>query len=219
MRDRILAALLTVAVFAVGFLSGRWSERHCPVPPPPAAFMGEFGGAKGAGPNAAAKSAPPVNRAQLADQIEKLRPEIESFRQRIMEIYAGFDRDIEPILSPEQREIYQRRFKALRGFGPPPEIAAGDKPLSDEQIDQLLQRPFRTLAYFVVIPMTMERMGKELKLDDVQREKVKDFLRVRREKFTELVDSVPPPSLLLSRLAPVAARLGEPSKAAPAPAH
>lgn len=216
MRDRILAGLLTVAVFAAGFLSGRWSERHCPVPPPPGTFMGEFGAPKSAAPKSAA---PPVNRAQLADQIEKLRPQIDAFRDHIMEIYAGFDRDIEPILNAEQKVVYEKRFKALRGFGPPPEIAAGDKPLSDEQIDQLLQRPFRTLAYFVVIPMTMERMSKELKLDDVQKEKVKDFLRVRREKFTELVDSVPPPSLLLSRLAPVAERLGGPSKDAGSPSH
>ncbi len=215
MRDRILAVLLTLAVFAAGFVSGRWSERHGPLPPPPGSFMGEFGAGKGAPP----RLAQPVNRAQLSDQIEKLRPQIDAFREHIMEIYAGFDRDIEPILNAEQREIYQKRFKALRGFGPPPDIASGDKPLSDEQIDQLLQRPFRTLAYFVVIPMTMERMTKELKLDDIQREKVKDFLRVRREKFIELVDSVPPPSLLLSRLAPVAQRLGNPAKSAPAPAN
>jgi hypothetical protein len=58
--------------------------------------------------------------------------------------------------------------------------------------------------------MTLERMSMDLKLDDAQRAKVKDFLRVRREKFIELVDSVPPPSLLLSRLAPVAQRLGSP---------
>ena len=55
----------------------------------------------------------------------------------------------------------------------------------------LLQRPFRTLAFFVVLPMTLERMSTDLKLDDAQRDKVKDFLRVRREKFIELVDSAP----------------------------
>jgi hypothetical protein len=35
---------------------------------------------------------------------------------------------------------------------------------------------------------------------------------VRREKFIELVDNAPPPSLMLSRLAPVAQRLGPPAK-------
>ena len=215
MRDRVLAALLTLAVFATGFLAGRWSERHRPFPPPPGQFMGEFG----AKPQPSQKAAPPVNRAQLAEQIEKLRPQMDAFRERITGIYAEFDRDIEPILTPEQKEAYQKRFKAHRGSGPPPEIGANDKPLSDDEIGDLLQRPFRTLAYFIVIPLTLERMTTDLKLDDAQREKVKDFLRVRREKVIELVDSAPPPSLLLSRLAPVAQRLGSPPKPADAPSH
>lgn len=67
--------------------------------------------------------------------------------------------------------------------------------------------------------MTLEVMTNNLKLDDAQRDKVKDLLRVRREKFIELVDSVPPPSLMLSRLAPVAQRLGEPAKAPAGDAH
>lgn len=208
MRDRILAVLLTLAVFAAGFGAGLWAERHRPLPAPPGAFLGEFGAKPGTSPRAA----PPVNRAQLLEQIEKLRPEMEAFRTRVTEIYAQFDRDIDPILTPGQREAYEKVFKAHRGFGPPPDIVTDDKPLSDDQIGQLMQRPFRTLAYFVVIPMTLERMTKELKLDEAQREKVKDFLRVRREKFIELVDSVPPPSLTLSRLAPLAQRLGAPAK-------
>jgi hypothetical protein len=216
MRDRLLAALLTLAVFATGFTAGLWSERHRPFPAPPGQFMGEFG----AKPVQGARNVPPINRAELSEEIEKLRPQMEAFRDRIAEIYAEFDRDIEPILTPEQRATYETNFKAHRGFGPPPDIAANDKPLSDEQIDSLLQRPFRTLGYFVVIPMTLERMSMDLKLDDAQRAKVKDFLRVRREKFIELVDSVPPPSLLLSRLAPVAQRLGSPPpKAESAPGH
>jgi len=42
---------------------------------------------------------------------------------------------------------------------------------------------------------------------------------VRREKFIELVDSAPPPSLMLSRLAPFAERLGTPAKPEAAPVH
>jgi hypothetical protein len=215
MRDRVFAALLTLAVFATGFGAGIWSERHRPFPPPPGAFMGEFGAKPGQGPH----SPPPINRAQLSEQIEKLRPQMEAFRTRITEIYAEFDRDIDPILTAEQKAKYEKIFKARRGFGPPPDIPADDSRLSDEQIEQLMQRPFRTLAFFVVLPMTLERMTSDLKLDDAQRDKVKDFLRVRREKFIELVDSAPPPSLTLSRLAPVAQRLGAPEKPADAPAH
>jgi hypothetical protein len=216
MRDRVLAVLLTLAVFATGFLAGLWAERHRPFPGPPGPFMGEFGARPGPRPG---RTGPPVNRAELSEQIDKLRPEMESFRTHVNEIYSQFDRDIESILTPEQTDAYAKKFQAHRGFGPSPEMLTDDKPLSDEQIDQLLQRPFRTLAYFVVIPMTLERMTNELKLSDVQRDKVKDLLRVRREKFIELVDSEPPLSLMLSRLAPLAQRLGAPPKDAPAPAH
>jgi hypothetical protein len=144
---------------------------------------------------------------------------MESFTARITEIYLEFDRDIYPILTAQQKAKYDKDFKARRGFGPPPGIPADDSRLSDEQIEQLMQRPFRTLAYFVVLPMTLERMSSDLKLDDAQRDKVKDYLRVRREKFIELVDTAPPPSLTLSRLAPLAQRLGATSKAADAPAR
>ena len=205
MRDRVLAALLTLAVFAVGFGAGTWAERHRPFPGPPAAFMSEFG-AKPSPPAPAPN--PPVNRAQLLEQIEKIRPEIESFRARTDEIYAQFDRDMLTVLTPEQDATYLKKFRPQHASGTQDDV----KPLSDEEIERLLQRPLRTLAYFVVLPMTLDRMVTELKLDDSQRDKVRDFLRVRREKFIELVDSVPPPSLMLSRLAPVAQRLSQPAK-------
>ncbi|HEY5227443.1 MAG TPA: hypothetical protein VIJ19_02825 [Opitutaceae bacterium] len=215
MRDRILAVLVTLVVFATGFIGGLWAERHRPLPKPPGAFMGEFGGRPG-GP--AQHQAPPINRAQLRDQIEKLQPEMEAFTARLTEIYAEFDRDMEAVLNPEQRAAYGKAFKSHHGFGPAPDMAGSDKPLSDEQIEQLMQRPFRTLAFFVVVPMTLERMGSELKLDDVQKGKVRDLLRVRREKFIELVDMAPPPSLTLIRLAPFAQRLVEP-QGGPVPAR
>jgi hypothetical protein len=217
MRDRVLAVLVTLAVFSAGLLSGLWAERHRPFPAPPGAYMGEFG-AKASPPP---RPAPAVNRAQLRDQIEKLGPEMDAFRAKISDIYAQFDRDIEPILTPEQRDTYERVFlPAHRVFGSKPDVVPGDAPLSDEEIEQQLQRPFRTMAYFIIIPMALEHMTSQLKLDEAQREKVKDFLRVRREKFIELMDTAPPPSLMLSRLAPLAQRLGpQPMAPAAEPAH
>ncbi|HXN35432.1 MAG TPA: hypothetical protein VN877_04635 [Opitutaceae bacterium] len=204
MRERLLAALLTLAVFAIGFGAGVWVERHRPFPAPPAAFMGEFGERRSPPANV---QKPPVNRAELLEQIEKIRPEIDAFRGRENDLYAQFDRDMLTVLTPDQDAAYLKKFRSQHV-----PTTEDDKPLSDEEIERLLQRPFRTLAYFVVLPMTLERMTTELKLDDGQREKVKDFLRVRREKFIELVDGAPPPSLMLSRLAPVAQRLGQPAK-------
>jgi hypothetical protein len=215
MRDRVLAVLVSLAVFAMGLLAGLWVERHRPFPPPPGAFMGEFGARPG-GHDRGHPPGPPVNRAQLLEQIDKLRPEMESFTEHIAEIYAQFDRDLEPILTPDQRDKYEKNFRAHR-MGNPPGVGDDAKPLSDEQIDQLMQRPMRTLTFFIIVPMTLERMSSDLKLDETQREKVKDLLRVRREKFIELVDSAPPPSLMLSRLAPFAQRLGTPTGTPPPP--
>jgi hypothetical protein len=207
MRDRFLAVLLTLAVFAIGMGAGIWAERHRPLPAPPGAFMGEFGAKRGIGSFVLTT---PINRAELSEQIDKMGKEMDSFRSRMNDIYAAFDRDMLAVLNPEQQAVYEKNFRMprLSTTAQP----GDDKPLSDGEIERLMQRPFRTLAYFVVIPMTLERMTTELKLDEGQREKVKDFLRVRREKFIELVDNAPPPSLILSRLAPVAQRLGPPSK-------
>ncbi len=207
MRDRLLAALLTLAVFAIGLGAGIWTERHRPLPAPPGAFMGEFGAKRGIGGFVLTT---PINRAELSEQIEKMGSEMDLFRTRMNEIYAEFDRDMLTVLNPEQQAIYEKNFRIPRLATATQE--GDDKPLSDGEIERLMQRPFRTLAYFVVIPMTLERMTAELKLDDGQRGKVKDFLRVRREKFIELVDNAPPPSLILSRLAPVAQRLGPSAK-------
>jgi hypothetical protein len=213
MRDRVLAALLTLAVFAAGFGSGLWAERHRPLPRPPGAFMGEFGAKPGG------QAPMPVNRAELMEQIDKLRPAMDGFRAHVNDIYAQFDRDMEGILTPEQKDIYARKYKGHHGFNPVPETDLKGEPLSDDQIEQLMQRPLRTLSFFVVIPMTLERMTNDMKLDEPQRDKVKDLLRVRREKFIELVDSSPPLSMTLSRLAPLAQRLGVPAKAADAGGH
>jgi hypothetical protein len=214
MRERALAALLTAVVFAIGFGSGMWVEGHRPVPRPPGGFLAEFNG------RSPPRHVPqPANRAQLIEQIDAIRPQMEAFRARVNEIYSEFDHDIENILTPEQKSLYEKKFRSQRGLGPPPALAEDNKPLSDDQIEMLLQRPFRTLAYFVVIPMTLERMTSDLNLDEAQRGKVKDFLRVRREKFIELVDTAPPLSLMLSRLAPIAQRLAQPSPPPAAPAR
>jgi hypothetical protein len=208
MRDRALAVLLTLVVFAAGFGAGIWEERHSPLPPPPGPFMGELGGRRALG----ASGTGPLNRAELSEQLAKIRPEMDAFRAHINEIYTQFDHDISTVLTPEQQALYEKKFKSLRSLPAP----GDDKTLSDADIERLLQRPFRTLYYFIVLPMTLERMSSELSLNDAQREKVKDFLRVRREKFIELVDNAPPPSLMLSRLAPVEQRLAQPTAA---PAH
>jgi hypothetical protein len=56
--------------------------------------------------------------------------------------------------------------------------------------------------------MKHDSLVKELKLDAEQQTKARELLKQRREKFLAIVDSTPPPSILLSRLAPAVQRLG-----------
>ena len=92
-------------------------------------------------------------------------------------------------------------------------MAADTAPLSDEQIFRLQQRPLLSVLGEVAPAMRFDALHRDLKLDDGQQPKVRELLRTRRERFLALVDSTPPPSILLSRLAPVARKLAtEPKK-------
>ena len=56
--------------------------------------------------------------------------------------------------------------------------------------------------------MKQDALIKDLKIDAAQQAKTNELLRARREKFLAIVDSTPPPSIMLSRLAPAAQRIG-----------
>ena len=86
--------------------------------------------------------------------------------------------------------------------------AALVEPLTDDEIDQLRQRSLYGVLWNVAPSMKQDSLIKDLKLDAAQQAKTLDLLRLRREKFIAIVDSLPPPSILLSRLAPAAQRLG-----------
>jgi tetratricopeptide (TPR) repeat protein len=87
MKRRLVIAGLTASVFTLGYTTGRWVESTRPVPPPPAPLMAEFSAKRTPAP-----ARPPLNRAQLAAEIDRLRPQIESYRKRIEALEAAFDR-------------------------------------------------------------------------------------------------------------------------------
>jgi transcription initiation factor TFIIIB Brf1 subunit/transcription initiation factor TFIIB len=90
------------------------------------------------------------------------------------------------------------------------EVATGVKPLTDDEIDQLRQRSLSGVLWMVAPTMKHDSLVKELKLDAEQQTKARELLKQRREKFLAIVDSTPPPSILLSRLAPAVQRLATP---------
>lgn len=209
MKQRFLTVLLTLALLAAGFGAGRWTELHRPVPAPPIAFMGELSEGRAAKP-----ATVQIDRAQLAAEIERLRPQIDHFRERLDGIESDFDRDLQVLLTPAQRTAYAKLRTAGPGgpgkqevMGP---VSKANRPvqmLSAEQIAQLQQRPVYHVVDLVVIAMRLDWLVRELDLDPAQRAGVQKLLQERRTKFLALTDSASLPSLLLSRLAPVAERL------------
>ena len=225
MKRALVISGLTVVVFAIGYIAGLRTERTRPVPAPPAPLMAEFTGKASTGPAIATAAKPsgpqaasarsPQNRAQLVAEIERLRPQIDSYRQRLDQIDAEFDGQLAAILTPEQRIHYasgqkRRAQRMAKGFA---EVAAGVTPLTDDEIDQLRQRSLSGVLWMVAPTMKHDSLVKDLKLDAEQQIKARELLKQRREKFLAIVDSTPPPSILLSRLAPAVQRIAaDPAK-------
>ena len=213
MKSRVFIALLTIVMFAAGYGARLLNERSaCPVPPAPA-LLGELSPATSVTKPQTPAPERPANAGRLAAEIERLRPSIEEFRRRIEEMDAEMDQQVIALLKPEQLPLWEKMLKRRVEYTQKEEAGiVGDSLLTSEQISSLQQRPLYKLLAVVVVPQRLEWLARDLKLDEEQREKAREILRQRREKFLALVDSSPPPSLTLSRLAPVAQRLGEPKK-------
>jgi hypothetical protein len=212
MRQFLPIAGLSVLVFAGGYGVRIWVDQTRPLPPPPQ-MGGEFAdGTRAPLPPTPNGSWTAPNRAELSANIEHLRPQIDAFRTGLHEMDVEFDKGLQALLTPAQHDFYlerRRRMAAAQGSHP---HATG--PLTDQEIVWLRDRPLFNAVEHISVQWKLDDLDKDLKFDAGQREKVRDLLTQRRDKFIVLVDNVPPPSLALSSLAPVAQRLAE-AKAAP----
>ncbi|MEI6052002.1 MAG: hypothetical protein WCQ44_04815 [Opitutaceae bacterium] len=214
MKQRLLITGLTVTVFVAGYSAGLWTERTRPLPPPPAPLMGEFS-VKQTPAGKTPTSPParsPINRAQLATEIERLRPQIDGYRQRLEALDGEFDRALLAHLTPEQVATYTaaQKRRAERSAKGAAQSAAKLDPLTDEEIEQLRQRSLYGVLWMIAPTMKLDSLIKDLKITEAQQAKTRELLSERREKFLAIVDSTPPPSIMLSRLAPAAQRLAPP---------
>lgn len=223
MKQRLLVLVLVLAVLGAGLVTGMWIERQRPVPPPPAKLMSEltFPARKliPATQMQLIKLQPAVNRTELARALTELKPQIDAYRARLEAIEAEFDAGLAAVLTPAQRAAYaearggiQDRQARANALDPAP-------PLSTETILALQNRPTYNVVNMVVIDLKLDWLTRHLELTPAQVDSVRDLLRQRREKFLALVDSTPPPSLMLSDLATVAQRLVDPAVPSPTPAQ
>lgn len=216
MKQRLLIALLTVLVFGAGFAARVWTEGDRGLPPAPAPGS-EFVRAP-ATPTADAKteSRRGPDRVKMIADIERLRPQIDAYRNRLDEIEAEFQRDFVTVLNAEQRANYDTRQKKNAEDRAKKEAraAADTGLLTDDQIASLQRRPLWNALYSVAITWPFDHLNHDYKFDEAQQARVRELLRARREKFLALVDATPSPSITLSQLATQVPKLIEPPKPA-----
>jgi hypothetical protein len=202
MKRFFLTVLITIAVFAAGVVAGMWIQRTQPVPPPPTTIMGEIRELPLGSRTATSASLAQQNVPKLKAEIEKLKPEVEEFKKKLEPIKQEFRDNLEALLSEEQRVRLQRLSEK---HSSPPKPGETEKKSARSHRDVL-----DSLFPIVVVPNTLEKLRDELKLTESQQVAVHELLLKRRQKFLQLVDANPPPSLKLQHIAPLVPQVAKP---------
>jgi hypothetical protein len=201
--QRFLIFLFTVVVFAAGYGTRTWTERNQPLPAPPAPGA-EFA------PKDVARGGPPRpdDRADLVARIQKSLADITAYQARLEAIDAEYQKGFVELLTPGQRAKYDERNKRFAEGAQ--RMAADTGLLSAEDIDRLRRIPLMGALNRISVASTADNLADEYKLDTVQKSRTQQLLASRRQKFLDLIDATPAPSIRLSSLAPVVSRLGQP---------
>ncbi len=208
MNPRVFVALLTVCGFVAGYAARSLTEPSQPVPPAPAALTQEF--VRPALSAAEKKNERQLDRAKLVTEIQKLRPQIEAYSARVLEIDGEFDREFLQLLTGPQREKFfgNQKKSAERDA----KRAANRALLSNEEIQREQDRSMTWIYWKVTVTPRLEMLAKEYGLDANQQNTTRAMLALRRSKFIALFDSTPHVSIRLSRLAPLIERVVGPAK-------
>jgi hypothetical protein len=205
MTQRLLVAFFTVVVFLAGYAARVWTEPRQTVPPAPPALAQEY-----AQPSTASKSKKETDRAKLVAEIEKLRPQIEAYWTQVQEVYAEFDREFAKLLNPKQRAKYDLNQKKQAEHDAKRRAKyESDRttPLTEEEIMRAREKPMTDVYRMATVTPRLEWLTKEYELDPAQQASTRALLSLRRTKFIALLDATPPPSITLSRLAPLIERV------------
>lgn len=201
MKKVLLTVFATSCIFAAGVFAGMWIQKTQPLPAPPIGFLGEIRDVPLSNSNIAAASNHSIHAMpQLAADIEKLKPDIIAFKNKLEPIKTEFREQLDALLTEEQREklkILNERIASISSSD-----TTGASTRAHEGLDSLLP--------IVIVPGTLDRLSAELRLDGGQKAAVQALLLKRRTRFLELVDTSPPPSLQLRRIAPLIPQIAQP---------
>jgi hypothetical protein len=212
MKLRLLIAALTVLVFAAGFGASVWTQHHCPLLAPPVSLLGEIRDR-----NVDVRL--PLNDAstiaQINAEIERIKPDIDAFHHKLDALNHEFHQKIDALLTPAQREEFEKmhkRYEQRRAERANSSLPTVESLPSGGSVLKLpfFAEPIEGMTSAIVVPLTLDHLTTALQLDDRQKAAVHQLLLERREKFLALIDSTPPPSIGLSRLAPIINKFSAP---------
>ncbi len=201
MKKVLLTVLATSCIFAAGVFAGMWIQKTQPLPAPPIGFLGEirdvpFSRSMSGGSYHPSTDAMP----QLAADIEKLKPDILAFKNKLEPIKSEFREQLDALLTDDQREKLKALNERIASTTSTDSTAGSAR--TPDGLDSLLP--------IVIVPGTLDRLSAELRLDGGQKAAVQALLLKRRTRFLELVDTSPPPSLQLRRIAPLIPHIAQP---------
>ncbi len=219
MKQRLLIALLTIIIFAAGFGAAVWTQRHCPLLSPPVGLLGEI---RGRTFDVRLQVNDPAAIAKINAEIERMKPDIDAFRQKLDALNEVFHQKFEAILTPAQREQFEKMHKryqddlrAKRAETPLPAVQPAPAGGATLKLP-FFAEPVEGMTAIIVVPLAVDHLSDQLKLDDQQKATLRQLLLERREQFLALIDATPPPSIRLNRLAPIISKYvaapGQPAK-------
>ncbi|HSY54086.1 MAG TPA: hypothetical protein VK785_06540 [Opitutaceae bacterium] len=214
MKLRLLVAALTILVFAAGFGAHIWTQHHCPLLAPPVSLLGEI---RDQSINVPLQLSDPSAIARINAEIERLKPDIDAFRTKLNVLNSDFHQKIDALLTPAQHEEFEKMHKryeerlAERASSSLPTVESSPSGGATLKLPYFAE-PIEGMTAAIVVPLTLDHLSTELQLDDRQKIAVHQLLLERREKFLELIDSTPPPSIGLNRLAPLINKLATQGK-------
>jgi hypothetical protein len=213
MKLRLLIAALTILVFAAGFGACIWTQRHCPLLAPPVPLLGEV---RDQGVDVRLQLSDAADIQKINAEIERIKPDIDAFRQKLDAINHDFRQKVDALLTPAQHEKFEKMHKRYedrrtqRANDSLPTVETSSAGGATLKLP-FFAEPVEGMTSAVVVPLTLDHLATELQLDDRQKAAVHQLLLERREKFLELIDATPPPSIGLNRLAHIINKLAAPT--------
>ena len=192
MRDKLSVIIITVVIFVGGLVTGIWTQKVRPSPPPRIPFFGELIGGRFQPPT-------PEEIEQMDKKMENLRPQMEAYRKKMSAMENDFREKIRNVLREEQRPrwdaLVEKQKEMDNMFLSMGREGNGSRRRHDGFPGSFREPMLLDFMGIIIYKPMLEKLSKELSLDSGQIPRIEEIIREYRQKIIQFVDENPPPSL------------------------